>query len=175
ISEYVRKPRSLPSLIRFLRRVRRVSASSFGVSAGSSHSSLRPRRPPRPPLPFALTSLTFASSSSSACLALLIGVFALALLSSGFGASAFTASVAFGAAALCARAGSLARSRSRFLTARDFAAETRFSVLVLRTFLAFFLAARTFLTFDLRFFWTILTPQNDVKPYMLAGSPFFNP
>src|SRR5207247_7210903 len=91
---------------------------------------------------FALTSLTFASSSSSACLALLIGVFALALLASGFGASAFSASVAFGAAALCARAGSLARSR--FLTARDFAAETRFSVL--RTFLAFFLAARTFLT-----------------------------
>src|SRR5256886_8083754 len=95
---------------------------------------LRPRRPPRPPLPFALTSLTFASRSSSACLALLIGVFALALLSSGFGASAFTASAAFGAAALCARAGSLARSR--FLTARDFGAETRFSVL--RTFLAFF-------------------------------------
>jgi len=59
------------------------------------------------------------------------------------------------------------------LTARDFGAETRFSVL--RTFLAFFLAARTFLTPDLRFLWTILTPQNNVKPYMLAGSSFFNP
>ena len=42
ISAYVRKPRSLPSLIRFFRRVRRVSASSFGISAGMSQASLPP-------------------------------------------------------------------------------------------------------------------------------------
>ncbi len=72
ISAYVRKPRSLPSLIRFLRRVRRVSASSLGSSAGISHSSLRLLRPPRPPLPLDLTSATLASSRGLRLLAGLV-------------------------------------------------------------------------------------------------------
>src|SRR5678815_1945552 len=150
ISEYVRKPRSLPSLIRFLRRVRRVSASS-GVGAGpTTHSSLRLLRPPRTPLPLPLTSATFASSSSSACFALLKGVFAF--LSSTCGAAAFACGAALAGGAFWARAGALARS--------SFFAVGALCDLVFRllTALAFFFAARrTFFAFTLRF-RTILPP-----------------
>src|SRR6185437_3337051 len=40
ISEYVRKPRSLPSLMRFFSRLRRVSASSFGIAAATAALAL---------------------------------------------------------------------------------------------------------------------------------------
>src|SRR6267142_2356790 len=153
ISEYVRKPRSLPSLIRFLSRVRRVSASSLGSSAGMSHSSLRPRRPR---LPLTLTSLTFASRSSSACLALLIGAFGA--LPSGLAATAF-AGAPFAGASLCARSACFARSS--FLCGRAFGA-WRFSA---RTTRAFFLAACAFLTLDLRFCAiSVPRPENQLPP-----------
>src|SRR6266404_6044351 len=153
ISEYVRKPRSLPSLIRFLSRVRRVSASSLGSSAGMSHSSLRPRRPR---LPLTLTSLTFASRSSSACLALLIGAFGA--LPSGLAATAFACAPLAGAS-LCARSACFARSS--FLCGRAFGA-WRFSA---RTTRAFFLAACAFLTLDLRFCAiSVPRPENQLPP-----------
>src|SRR3954468_15088194 len=150
ISEYVRKPRSLPSLIRFLRRVRRVSASSLGSSAGISQASFPPRRPPRPPLPLDLTSATLASRSSSACLALLTGVFgALAeAATAGLAELAFAGTLPRATAGAFARSGFLWTLGARALTFRRL------------TTLAFFFAARTFLTldFDLRF-WTIRPPE----------------
>src|SRR3954469_15920038 len=156
ISEYVRKPRSLPSLIRFLRRVRRVSASSLGSSAGISQASLPPRRPPRPPLPFDLTSATFASRSSSACFALLTGVFAClaAALASSFGAGAFAAALALGAGSLRVRAATLACGAC-FFAGRLPAWERSLRRL---TALAFFLAARTFFTLDLLRFCILASP-----------------
>src|SRR4051812_41747607 len=168
ISEYVRKPRSLPSLIRFLRRVRRVSASSLGSSAGISQASLPPRRPPRPPLPFDLTSATFASSSSSACFALLTGVLAClaAALASSFGAGALAAATGFGAGSLRARAATLACGAC-FFAGRLPAWERSLRRL---TALAFFLAARTFFTLDLLRFCILASPGVSAnRPANYAG------
>src|SRR4051812_24964025 len=167
ISEYVRKPRSLPSLIRFLRRVRRVSASSLGSSAGISQASLPPRRPPRPPLPFDLTSATFASRSSSACLALLTGVFAClaAALASSLGAGVLAATT-FGAGCLRARAVTLACGAC-FFAGRLPAWERSLRRL---TALAFFLAARTFFTLDLLRFCILASPGVSAnRPTSYAG------
>src|SRR3954471_14381950 len=137
--------------MRFFRRVRRVSASSLGSSAGISHSFLR--RPPRP-LPFDFASATLASSSSSAAFALLIGILAFfasstlaALPVSGFAGSALASTGL--PAALWAEAGSLAR---RCFLAATLATGRATRLLFRRlTALAFFLAARTFLTLDFRF------------------------
>ena len=128
------KPRSLPSLIRFLRRVRRVSASSFGKLGRDQPRPFSPRRRDRGGLP-PLTSLTFASRSSSACFALLIGVLAaFAALSSTLGVGAAWAPrpcVPLGRASSHQRLARCART------------------LALRrlTTLAFFFAARTFFSF----------------------------
>src|SRR5258706_11093497 len=140
ISAYVRKPRSLPSLIRFLRRVRRVSASSLGSSGGISQASFLPLRPGRP-LPFALAAATFASSSSSAAFALLI-VGLPFFLSSAFGAGAL-------AAALPART---------FFGVFFWAAAWRCPSFFFRLLIlcAFFLLCCVRLDFDLRLALTIL-------------------
>src|SRR5262245_51390277 len=115
-----------------------------------SHSSLRPRRPPRPPLPLDLTSATLASRSSSACFALLTGVF-------GGLPVATTAALAAAAFAMIlprAVAGALARSGFFWTLA------ARALIFRRLTTLAFFFAARTFLTFDFTLrFWTIRPPE----------------
>src|SRR5689334_9069375 len=138
ISEYVRKPRSLPSLMRFLRRVRRVSASSFGSSGGMSQASFLPLRPGRP-LPLVLTAATLASRSSSACFALPLPFF----LSSAFGAAAFGATAGFFAAIFL----------SGFLAALGAAWAFFFRCLILS---AFFLLCCVRLGFDLRLGLAIL-------------------
>ena len=167
ISEYVRKPRSLPSLIRFFRRVRRVSASSLGSSAGISQASLPPRRPPRPPLPpFDLTSATLASSSSSACLALVLtGLAFLGGLVVGLRRRRLRRRRPW-------RAVTLARARCDLGDAavsspgacrRARAASARL------TALAFFLAARTFFTFDLLRFCISCFPRDIGELRQLRG------
>src|SRR5258706_10166132 len=155
ISEYVRKPRSLPSLIRFFRRVRRVSASSLGSSGGISQASFLPLRPGRP-LTFDFAAATLASSSSSAALALLIPVLpaALPFFSSGLAADLPAGSLA-GATGFFARtfftgflAALLFFAAGCFLGAAFF-----FKTLFLS---GFFLALETREDFDLRLSLAIL-------------------